>query len=638
MFECAHIIRKIKIPRFFVKNPPFLDDVLYTILFGIPRLESKRKTLRGSSVVKIADLINGDMSRMPEGSDLIVNSDSPVGDVLRKMQEHGCDSIAVEAPGFGEPVVLTREDVLHGLLVELDATQAKLVNLQKQIEGGIADQLDMVQEGVRSLAEWEKDKFEVAVDNMTEGLIILGKTGEIEKANPSAKSLLGLKSEDSLEALATVIDGLGFRELVCKQDDDNEKTRGEFKVRSTSGNILKMRWTEMLDTWNHFLGNVVTIRDVTEDEAAEKAKTEFIASISHELRTPLTSIQNSVSNILAGVTGKVTRKTREYLHAMKSDCHRFADLINDLLDMAKLEAGSMPVSRKVMNIVSVVSETIHEFSAVTAQQGVALTCEVDSHISPVYADPQRIQQVLFNLISNAIRFTERGGKVAVRTYDWGEKVVVAVQDSGIGIEPELQKQIFSKFYQIRRQAGAGSKGSGLGLAICNGIIAVHGGAIWVESEKGKGSKFFFSLPKSDPFVVLYKHLHAMSEAASRTSGNFALLIVGFDIPHEQHEKLKPVYGSIIKELLTESDHFLTGKRDLVIQTEDSEIAFVVDEAGQEQIENVKRRIEKIVINALRKNCNRLPIVPMLGIAVYPTDATEVRDMEKSARRQMTEIV
>jgi PAS domain S-box-containing protein len=588
--------------------------------------------------VKIADLINGDMSQMPEGSDLIVNSDSPVSDVLRKMQEHGCDSIGVESPGSDGPVVLTREDVLHGLLVELDTTQAKLSSLQKEIEGGIADQLDMVQEGVKSLAEWEKSKFEVAMDNMTEGLIILGKTGEIEKANPSAKSLMGLNSNDSLEALAVVIDGLGFRELVCRQDDDNEKTRGEFKVRSTSGNILKMRWTEMVDAWGHFLGNVVTIRDVTEEEAAEKAKTEFIASVSHELRTPLTSIQNSVSNILAGVTGKVTKKTREYLHAMKSDCHRFADLINDLLDMAKLEAGSMPVSRKVIDVVSVAGETIRQFSDAAALQGVELTCEVDSHISPVYADPQRIQQVIFNLISNAIRFTERGGKVNVKTYDCGEKVVVVVQDSGIGIEPELQKQIFSKFYQIRRQAGAGSKGSGLGLAICNGIIAVHGGAIWVESEKGKGSKFFFSLPKSDPFVVLYKHLHAMAEAAAKTSENFGLVIVGFDMPHEEVEKLKLVYGSIIRELLTESDHFLTGKKDLAIQTEDFEIAFVVDKAQTEQIENVKRGIRKIVINALRKNCNHLPIVPMLGIAVYPTDAIEARDMEKTARRRMIEIV
>lgn len=588
--------------------------------------------------MKIADLINGDMSQMPEGSDLIVNSDSPVSDVLRKMQEHGCDSIGVESPGSDGPVVLTREDVLHGLLVELDTTQAKLSSLQKEIEGGIADQLDMVQEGVKSLAEWEKSKFEVAMDNMTEGLIILGKTGEIEKANPSAKSLMGLNSNDSLEALAVVIDGLGFRELVCRQDDDNEKTRGEFKVRSTSGNILKMRWTEMVDAWGHFLGNVVTIRDVTEEEAAEKAKTEFIASVSHELRTPLTSIQNSVSNILAGVTGKVTKKTREYLHAMKSDCHRFADLINDLLDMAKLEAGSMPVSRKVIDVVSVAGETIRQFSDAAALQGVELTCEVDSHISPVYADPQRIQQVIFNLISNAIRFTERGGKVNVKTYDCGEKVVVVVQDSGIGIEPELQKQIFSKFYQIRRQAGAGSKGSGLGLAICNGIIAVHGGAIWVESEKGKGSKFFFSLPKSDPFVVLYKHLHAMAEAAAKTSENFGLVIVGFDMPHEEVEKLKLVYGSIIRELLTESDHFLTGKKDLAIQTEDFEIAFVVDKAQTEQIENVKRGIRKIVINALRKNCNHLPIVPMLGIAVYPTDAIEARDMEKTARRRMIEIV
>ena len=188
---------------------------------------------------------------------------------------------------------------------------------------------------------------------------------------------------------------------------------------------------------------------------------------------------------------------------MKSDCHRFADLINDLLDIAKLEAGSMPVNRRVMNMISVVTGAVKEFAKEARAKDIELVCEIDGHISPVCADSQRIRQVLWNLVSNAIHFTGEGGKVTLRSYDSGNNVVTVVEDTGIGISESLQKQVFNKFYHIRRQAGPGSKGSGLGLAICSGIVAVHGGSIWVESQEGKGSKFFFSLPKTDPFVVLY---------------------------------------------------------------------------------------------------------------------------------------
>ncbi len=589
-------------------------------------------------MVKIADLIRGDGLQEAHECDLVVGPDTPVSEALRRMEELGCDSIAVRQDGDDSDTVISREDVLHGLLLELENAQVQLSMLQRQIEGSISEQIDNVQEGVRSLAEWEKDKLAVAIDNMSEGLIILGRTGEIETANPAAKTLLGLTPKDSLEALATVIDGLGFRELLGKGDDPDEKKQGEFKVRSTSRKILQMRWNEMIDDWDNCLGTVVMIRDVTDEDLAEKAKTEFIASISHELRTPLTSIQSSVSNILADVTGRIPNKTREYLHAMKNDCHRFADLINDLLDMAKLEAGSMPINRRVMNIVSVVTEVIRQSADLARTRNIDLTCEISGHVSPVYADPQRIRQVLSYLVTNAIKFTEPHGRVTVRSYDSADDVVTMVEDTGVGIEPELQKQIFSKFFQIRRRAGAGSMGSGLGLAISNGIIAVHGGAIWLESRKGEGSRFYFSLPKTDPFVMLYRHLSALAARTGKEAHDFALMILDFDVAGEQNSSVKTQVGSIINELLAESDHFLVNAKDLAIQTEDFEVVFVVEKADGGQIEMVRRKIQKIVGNRLRKNCGHGAILPMLGVGVYPADALEARDIEEVARKKVSRLL
>jgi signal transduction histidine kinase len=590
-----------------------------------------------NEVVRIADLICDETSGARSECELIVDPNMSVEEVLRKMDELGCKYVGVETEE-GKASVLSKETVLKGLLCEFDEVQNMVNDLERQIEVNISDQIDLIQEKVHTLAEDEKNKLEVAIENMSEGVVILGRRGEVNRANLSARQMLGLNRESGLDYVAKAIDELGFRDLVASSEQDELKRSGEFTIKSKSDRILQMRWTEMIDEWDHFLGNVVMIRDITDDIASEKAKTEFIASISHELRTPLTSIQNSVSNILAGVTGKVGKKTREYLYTMKSDCHRFADLINDLLDMAKLEAGSMPVNRRVMNIVSIVSEAVKEFSAQAKSKNIELVCEIDGHISPVYADSQRIQQVMWNLVGNAIRFTGKGGRVTLRSYDSGNDVITVVEDTGIGISPSLQKQVFNKFYQIRRQAGPGSKGSGLGLAICSGIIAVHGGSIWVESEEGKGSKFYFSLPKTDPFVVLYKQLSALSECSQKTGSEFGLLIANFDVPHEQRDQLVPVVGSLINEILSESDHFLKAGKDLAIQTEDFEVVLVVEVSSEQEVETVKGRIEKIVDNKLRKYCNDLPIVPMLGIGFYPTDSDEVKELEKIARRQSREML
>jgi hypothetical protein len=209
-----------------------------------------------------------------------------------------------------------------------------------------------------------------------------------------------------------------------------------------------------------------------------------------------------------------------------------------------------------------------------------------------------------------------------------------VEDTGVGISRELQKQVFSKFYQISRQAGPGSKGSGLGLAICNGIIAVHGGSIWVESQKGKGSKFYFSLPKSDPFIVLYKHLAALADRTDKGGEGFALVIVNFDVPHEKRDQLRGLVGSIVNQMLTESDHFLTSSDDLAIQTEDFEVVFIVRGGQKQYMETVQEKIKKIVSSQLRKNSAEAPILPMLSAGVYPSDSCEVRNLEKVARHNM----
>ena len=291
-------------------------------------------------MVKIANLIRNEQLQIQSECSLIVSPDTSVREAFAQMAEHGCDCIGVRDEGRDSPMILSKEDMLQGLLSELDSAEEKLTRVSRQIENGMTEQLDIVAEGVKTSADSEKNMLEAAIANMTEGLIIFGAGGGIEKVNPPAKRLLGLDGDDNMEAVTKVIDGLGLKELILGNDGERPNKWGQFKIKAARGRILQMKWTQMNDGPEQFLGHVVMIRDVTDQMAADRAKTEFIAAISHELRTPLTSIQNSVSNMLAGVTGKVSSKTRQYLHSMKADCHRFAGLINDLLDKSACDEHS----------------------------------------------------------------------------------------------------------------------------------------------------------------------------------------------------------------------------------------------------------------------------------------------------------
>ena len=588
-------------------------------------------------MIKIADLIGNAQSHQQSDCNLIVDADLSVQEALDWMDKEGCNSIGIDTEDCENFIVLSRQELLERLLAELDNAQENLTRIDEQLQCSVNEELELIGSSSEKPAPRSDRTLELAFANMTEGVIILDGAGAVQKANPPAKILLGLSEKDDCRTVTTAMDDLGIRELILSDRTERTCKSGQFRIRAAQQKVLQITWTQMVDGDRQLLGNVLTLHDITDRLAADRAKTEFIAAISHELRTPLTSLQNSVSNILAGVTGKVSSKTRCYLHTMKSDCRRFADLINDLLDMAKLEAGSLPINRCVMNIVTMVGDVINDFADQAKQRQVELLCEIDRHVSPVYADPKRIRQVLSNLVSNAVKFTSPGGRVCIRSYDAGDDVVTVVEDTGIGISPDLQKQIFSKFYQISRQAGPGYNGSGLGLAICDGIVAVHGGSIWVQSNEGKGSKFYFSLPKTNPFIVLRKHLGALAKRSGRKASRFGLFIINFDVPGELKERLKKTVNSLVGEMLTEVNPFVNGTEDLAIRTEDSEIILVASEKQKGYIKTLIEKIQKITQNNLRKKYGNAPILPMLGVAVYPTDSHDMVELEKMARHEIRQM-
>jgi signal transduction histidine kinase len=231
----------------------------------------------------------------------------------------------------------------------------------------------------------------------------------------------------------------------------------------------------------------------------DRMKSDFVSNVSHELRTPLTAIKGAVDLVLREVAGPLTEKQIHYLTRVRSNTQHLTGLINDLLDLSKIESGRIEVKSSPVSLSGLVHEVVEALRFVAAEKVITLESTIPRKSILVWADRNKINQVLMNLIGNAIKFTPMQGRIIVSASTIGEeRVQVSVSDTGPGIPPDEKKRIFAKFYQIAELNGTNPKGTGLGLAISKALVELHGGRIWVESEPSRGSTFCFTLPLSVP--------------------------------------------------------------------------------------------------------------------------------------------
>jgi signal transduction histidine kinase len=229
----------------------------------------------------------------------------------------------------------------------------------------------------------------------------------------------------------------------------------------------------------------------------DRMKSEFVATVSHELRTPLTAIKNSINLIRKSSQDKFERerKTAELIEIISSNTDRQTRLINNLLDLARIEAGTFDTNRDLVSIKDIALKVTRSLQPEADDKNISLSLNCPENIPDIWASSDQIERLFINLISNGIKFTPSGGKVTVTISERPQTVVVEVADTGIGIAKEDLDKIFDKFLQVRDITKPISGGIGLGLSIAKEIVSSHKGSIWVESEVGKGSRFFFELPK-----------------------------------------------------------------------------------------------------------------------------------------------
>ncbi len=226
---------------------------------------------------------------------------------------------------------------------------------------------------------------------------------------------------------------------------------------------------------------------------SNELKTKFLSEVSHEIATPLTSLQDSLSLLFDDILGRTNSEQKKFLAIASQSVSRLSRLIDDLLDISRIEAGIIRVTPQPLNIAVLARGVVKTILSSAEKKGIKLSSQIPFYLSPVMADHDRTIQILTNLISNSIKYTPKG-KIELIAEEKEDFLEVAVIDTGIGIPPEEREKIFNHFYQIRQYRSDGSPGRGLGLSIIRAIVERQGGKIWVESEPGKGSKFTFTVP------------------------------------------------------------------------------------------------------------------------------------------------
>lgn len=257
-----------------------------------------------------------------------------------------------------------------------------------------------------------------------------------------------------------------------------------------------------------FVGTIGVIRDITERkraeralleakaeaESANRAKSEFLANMSHELRTPLNSIIGFSEVLMNGMTGPLLPEQKEFANTIYESGQHLLSLINDILDLSKVEAGKTEFEPSEFSVKDIVNISLVMFKERAFKHNIKVSVDIPDDIGTITADARKIKQVLLNLLSNAIKFTPDGGEAGIKAARTGNEVRVTVWDTGIGIKEEDMPRLFRPFEQLEKSLTKKYSGTGLGLALCKKFIEMHNGRILAESELGKGSRFAFTIP------------------------------------------------------------------------------------------------------------------------------------------------
>ncbi len=341
---------------------------------------------------------------------------------------------------------------------------------------------------------------QAAIDSLPDPVVVFGVAGDVRNVNRAAETLLGLVLEshttDPLQALdtsvRTVLERLCAHVLSGKGPYTPKGFEEAVKVPSSEGDRYFLpRATPVYEEQGGIAGATVILQDVTRLRRFDELRNDMVATVAHEFRTPLTSLRMAIHLCLEQAVGPVTEKQADLLYAAREDCERLQAMVDDLLDLSRIETGRVEMRKRPTSSAALLEAVLETHRMLSAERGVRLVVTPLAVDEEVFADPERVALVLSNLVSNALRHTPAGGQITLRAQPTNGWVRFEVTDTGRGIAAEYQPHLFEKFFRV---PGTSADGAGLGLFIAKEIVEGHGGEIGVKSEESRGSTFWFTLP------------------------------------------------------------------------------------------------------------------------------------------------
>jgi two-component system phosphate regulon sensor histidine kinase PhoR len=372
--------------------------------------------------------------------------------------------------------------LLLGLLVIVRVQRRRLERLQRELAALRA-------ESVLSLAttQDERSRLIVALENSLDAIVALDSQGKVAFANAAAEGLLG-KNRDELKGQPFVylMPSEEVRQALQATQADGE--RHTALIDQPGRTYLRVFTAPVAgDVWSA----LVVINDLTDVKRTEQIRRDFVANVSHELRTPLASLKSVIETLESGALEDEVA-TRDFLGRADAEIERMVQIMEELLELSRIESGEIPMTKQPLNINDVAARAVERMQLQAERLDVQLSLETTRGLPLVDGDAERLERATLNLVQNALKFTPAGGSVCVETGVEHDGVALRVRDTGVGIAPTDLARVFERFYKVDRARSG--KGTGLGLAIVKHTVEAHGGQVAVESHQGRGSVFSFTVP------------------------------------------------------------------------------------------------------------------------------------------------
>jgi two-component system phosphate regulon sensor histidine kinase PhoR len=366
---------------------------------------------------------------------------------------------------------------------ELGELAAALNQMSSQLEARI-----------RELSE-EKADLSAILAGMTEGVLVARPDGRIRLTNQALRFQFGITEETVGKTVLEAFRNVPLQELVGEVIQDGDVSARELSFPTPNERTYELSATRLQGSHGVVTGVIIVFHDITRMRQFENTRKEFVANVSHELRTPLSIIKGYVETLLDDQPPDA-ETTRQFLNTIQRHSRRLEALIADLLSISALESQQARLNFEPVSMRAAAQSVLDELTRQAQERSITVLLKIPEQLPAVRADAQRLHQVLFNLLDNAIKYTQAGGQVTIRAAEKDGAIETSVADDGVGIAPEHLPHVFERFYRVDKARSRELGGTGLGLSIVKHIVQSHGGRVWAESQIEKGSTFYFTLPRA----------------------------------------------------------------------------------------------------------------------------------------------